>query len=199
MLRITTFVGSLCFHKDGYHFSHAKTASSFTFDLCLDCAVGGLISSFRFSPSTTRRRMVFFSSYKASRVLARDFLKPQVDRHRAIGEYILLRSWSGTLFGLLAGDCRWFLFIGFNAYYIQRLMHTDKITEDETQRTIINRWGGTVEAVRQNLTPADLARARAYYHLETYGGPLAPTDLFKKPEGCPLPGPVALPGRPAAH
>ncbi len=143
--------------------------------------------------------MVFFSTYKSSRLVAKDAFKAQTLRHRCWGEYILHRSWAGTLNGLVTGECRLWIVVAFALIYGQRFSHYTKMGRDENERNMINRWGGTLEEVRKNLSPADQARANAYYNRELYLAFMGPKDTFLKPEGMDLPDHVALPGAPAHH
>lgn len=137
--------------------------------------------------------MVFFSTYKVQRVLARDFLKPQVMAHRAWMEWLLYRPWMAALNNILLGDARYFLAIAFTCYYMARINIWKTTVEDEYQRVLINRHGGSVEAVRKNLSPADQARARAYIQYEQYVGSIGSKENYFRPEGHPLPSSADFP------
>ena len=132
---------------------------------------------------------MFLSPYKNSRVVSREFLKPNVLKFRAIGEYFFGRSWAHG-WQIYSPDARFV--IGFSCiwYFCQRYFHST-IENDEYDRVVIKRWGGSVDSVRTQLTPADQARARAYIQFEQNHAFFVPMWLLNKPEGLDLPTPAA--------
>ncbi len=134
--------------------------------------------------------MVFFATYRNARVVPKDFMKPWVLWFRSIGEYWGNRPWAHGAF-LLSGfsGMTTFLFWLVPWYFTQRQYMVREWDNDEYERTLIQRWGPTVEDVRKNLSPADQARARGFHFFERVHGVFLPNKWKFAPAGCDLPGP----------
>eukprot|EP00759_Apiculatamorpha_spiralis_P045873 PhF_6_TR4264/c0_g1_i1/m.5764 len=121
---------------------------------------------------------MFFSTYKSTRVLGPEFLKPQVIAMRRYVEGYLAKSW--TVGAFLPLDHRilivWGCFVQYQGRYTSW-----KTNYENTERTIMKRWGG-LDGVRA-LSADDQLRARAYSDWETWQSLLLPRHLISKPEG----------------
>lgn len=132
--------------------------------------------------------MVFLSTYRSSRLVARNAFLPQVMRLRAFADYYFQRTWNGTLNWVIPGEMRLWATIIPMIYFIHR-WHTDHTLDaDGVEKALIMRWGGTVEAVRENLSAEDQLRARSTCDLEKLYSAYGPKDLVIQPPGDPLPG-----------
>ena len=129
--------------------------------------------------------MVFFSPYKATRILGKDALRGPAMFHRDLVMWYFARPWA-TGWMYYVTDAK--LVIGWVTfwYLCQRKFHST-IEEDEIQRTTIRRWGNSVDNVRKQLSPADQVRVRVNIENEMYHGVFLPAWVRKKPEGLPWP------------
>lgn len=132
--------------------------------------------------------MVLFSAYRSQRLVGPTFMKGITDRTRAFSEWYMGRPWASG-YVIYSMDARTPLAITCIWYFMQRYFHAS-LEEDEFERTLIERWGGSVDAVRQNLTKEDQARARAALQHEQYYGSFLPAELRWLPPGLDLPGPA---------
>eukprot|EP01084_Bolivina_argentea_P136474 240352_1 len=142
--------------------------------------------------------MPFISPYKNRTVLPKTFLLPLQNRIKGFRHMLMDRPWNGTVFyGGLPTDAR--LWVGGTSffYFAFRPVAELKAVEDEIHKPIINRYGGTLESARAQLSDADYARLRFAAKMEATEAMLAPQGAFVKPEGLDLPGQAQLPGRPA--
>ena len=133
---------------------------------------------------------MFFSTYKSSRLLGRDAFRAPVMKLRGLSEYIGLRPWNSYFYFILPGDVR-ILIVGMTLMYFPRKWFVDHQDSSEyNDKSMIMRWGGTVEEVRKNLpSAADQVRAKMYWEFEKNHSFFLPKTWYVKPEGCPLPGP----------
>lgn len=138
--------------------------------------------------SLSKEDMVFFSTYRSSRLVAPNFFREQVLRMRAFGDYYFQRSWNGSLMWVIPGDMRLWATIIPMIYFIHR-WHTDhSLDADGVEKALILRWGGSLEALRKNLSAEDQLRARSTCDLEKLFSAYGPKDLLIQPAGDPLPG-----------
>eukprot|EP00744_Colponema_vietnamica_P004747 GILI01007025.1.p1 GENE.GILI01007025.1~~GILI01007025.1.p1 ORF type:complete len:149 (-),score=34.85 GILI01007025.1:138-548(-) len=132
--------------------------------------------------------MVFLSTYKSSRVLGPNAFKSGALKARAVSEYYFQRSWNMQFVFIVFGEYRLYMVLVPFIYFFHR-WHVDRIDSiEETEKVLIKRWGGSVDAVRKNLTPAEQIISRAYHERERYHSFFAPTEFYVAPEGSPLPG-----------
>jgi hypothetical protein len=129
---------------------------------------------------------MFFSPYKNSRFVAKEFLKSVVNKHRSIGENLFARPWAHG-YPMYMPDARFPISFCCIWYFCQRYFDAKEAASDDFNRTLIKRWGGTVDAVRKNLSPEDQARARVYMQFEQYMSVMMPASLLFKPDGLDLP------------
>lgn len=132
--------------------------------------------------------MVFFSTYRSKRLVAPGLLIPQVNKARALADYYFGRAWSGSLQWALPGDMRMWA-VGICFIYFYHRWHNDHTLEvDNYEKSLILRWGGSLEAVRRNLSPQDQLRARSFVDTEKLYSSYGPKDIIIQPAGDPLPG-----------
>lgn len=132
--------------------------------------------------------MSFFSTYRSSRLLGRNTCREQVLRLRAYTDYYFQRSWNGSLMWVIPGDMRLWAAIIPMIYFVHR-WHTDHTLDaDGIEKALIMRWGGSVEAVRQNLSAEDQLRARSTCDIEKLYSAYGPKELLIQPQGSLLPG-----------
>jgi hypothetical protein len=130
--------------------------------------------------------MVLISPYKSSRILGRDTLMRQSIMHRDRLMWFFARPWA-TGWMYYVTDARFVVGWVTFWYFCQRVKHARSIEEDETQRTLIRRWGNSVENVRKQLSPADQVRVRTNIQVEEYHGCFLPVWWKEKPAGMPWP------------
>lgn len=89
---------------------------------------------------------------------------------------------------VLPGDMRLWAAIIPMIYFVHR-WHTDhSLDADGVEKALIMRWGGSVEALRNNLSAEDQLRARSTCDLEKLYSAYGPKDLLIQPQGSLLPG-----------
>jgi hypothetical protein len=130
--------------------------------------------------------MVFLSPYKSSRILGRETLLAPAIKHRDRIMYFFARPWATGYFYYIS-DARFVIFWTTFWYFCQRVKHARSIEEDEYQRTIIRRWGGSVDSVRKQLSAADQVRVRVNLESEIMHGCFLPAWVRFKPAGLPWP------------
>ncbi|EPY39198.1 hypothetical protein AGDE_04730 [Angomonas deanei] len=107
---------------------------------------------------------------------------------RAFSEYWFQRAWNGSLMFFIPGEYRlWAVCIPI-IYWVHRWHNDHTLETDGIEKALIQRWGGSVEAVRQNLTPQDQLRARGFVDLEKLYSAYGPKDAIIQPLGDTLPG-----------
>lgn len=128
--------------------------------------------------------MVLFATYRNARLVPKNFMKPWVDWHRSIGEYWNNRPWAHGAF-LMPGfsGMTTFLFWLVPWYVLQRQYMIKEWDNDEYERTLLQRWGPSLEDVRKNLSPEDQARARGFYFFERVHGNFLPAKWKYAPAG----------------
>eukprot|EP00796_Vickermania_ingenoplastis_P009310 gene9310-6549_t len=131
--------------------------------------------------------MVFFSTYRSSRLVAPNAFRSQVLRLRAFADYHFQRSWNGSLVWVIPGDMRLWATIIPMIYFIHRWHNDHTLEVDGIEKALIMRWGGSVEAVRANLSAEDQLRARSTCDLEKLYSAYGPKELLIQPPGDPLP------------
>jgi len=129
--------------------------------------------------------MVLISPYKSSRVLGADFLKGAVEKHKMFTFWTTARPWAHGIL-MWCGDVRILISVMTAYYYVGRY-HVSRVAEDEYQRTMIKRWGNSLENVRMHLTPGDQVRVRTYIEYEQYKGVFLHKDEKFRPDGMPWP------------
>jgi hypothetical protein len=108
-----------------------------------------------------------------------------------LSQYYVQRPWNGNFMHFIFFDPRLNIMYIFLAYWLKRYYWDRNIEADEFDRLLIERWGGTLEEVRKNLSPGDQVRARVQGQIEkSY-------SVFIKPPRAP-PGMNDLP-LPTAH
>lgn len=132
--------------------------------------------------------MVFVSTYRSTRLIARHAFRDQVMRLRAFGDYYFQRTWNGTLMWVIPGDVRLWATVVPLIYFVHRWHNDHTLETDYIEKALILRWGGSVEEVRKNLSPEDQLRARSTYDLEKLYSAYGPKELLIQPPGNPLPG-----------
>ena len=136
---------------------------------------------------------MFYSTYKSSRVLSRDFGMSYVMKWRGLAEYVSNRPWNNWFYFIVPGDVR-IIIVGLTVSYFPRKWFVDHQDIGElANKTVLMRWGNSVEEVRKNLSPADQVRARQYHEWERVHAFFLPKNCFIKQDGCPLPGPELYP------
>lgn len=131
--------------------------------------------------------MVFLSTYKSSRVVGPNLFKAGTLKARAFTDYYFNRTWNMQFAYIVFGEYRIWMVIAPFIYFFHRY-HVDRIDSIESnEKVLIKRWGGSVDEVRKNLTPAEQLIARAYHDREKIHSFFAPKDFYVAPEGCPLP------------
>ncbi|KNH04971.1 lipoprotein [Perkinsela sp. CCAP 1560/4] len=125
---------------------------------------------------------MFFSTYKSATVLPRNFLRSGVLVFRGVADTFFNRNWANGMWVAIPTDHRTALVIGFGLYYISR-RHVYPFYREEVERTLIRRYGGTLEAVRENLSKEDQIRARSYIEFEHLISLFKTKDMVYKPEG----------------
>ncbi|EPY24160.1 hypothetical protein STCU_02371 [Strigomonas culicis] len=132
--------------------------------------------------------MVLFSTYRSARLVDKAFLMSPVMRMRAFADYHFQRAWNGTLMFVIPGDYRmWAVYIPI-IYFMHRWQSEHALEIDLVEKSLINRWGGSVEAVRKNLSPQDQLRARSFTDIEKLYSAYGPKDVNIQPAGDTLPG-----------
>eukprot|EP00658_Telonema_sp_P-2_P017440 TRINITY_DN16778_c0_g1_i2.p1 TRINITY_DN16778_c0_g1~~TRINITY_DN16778_c0_g1_i2.p1 ORF type:complete len:136 (-),score=50.44 TRINITY_DN16778_c0_g1_i2:429-836(-) len=131
--------------------------------------------------------MVFLGVYKNNRLVSNTFLKPQIDKFRAVGDYCIHRAWNAQFAFIVFGEVRIYAVLVPFIYFYFRYHHDRVDAIEQTEKSVIERWGGSVDAVRKNLTPGEQVIAKNYAELEKYHSFFGPKDLIIKPAGCPLP------------
>lgn len=130
--------------------------------------------------------MVFISTWKRDRFVAKTFLMGPVLRFRSIADYCWNRPWNGTLQWGVPGDVRFYLVCAPIMYWFHRWHNDHNLDADTYEKTLLKRWGDSVEAVRSTLSPADQVRALNFAYIERYYSVFGPKTIA--PPGCPLPG-----------
>ena len=132
---------------------------------------------------------MFYSTYKSSRVLSRDFGMTYALKFRGLAEYISNRPWNNWCYFIIPGDVR-IIIVGLSISYFPRKWFVDHQDSSElASKTVLMRWGGSIEEVRKNLSPADQVRARFYHEYEKHHAFFLSKNLYIKQDGCPLAGP----------
>lgn len=132
--------------------------------------------------------MVFLSPYRSSRLVAPTFMKNITDRTRAMSEWYTNRPWASG-YMIYISDARMPIAVTCTIYYMTKYFQS-VLDDEEYDKVVINRWGGSIEAVRQNLTPEDYVRARAYFQWEKGNSVFLAPKMINMPEGMDLPGPA---------
>jgi hypothetical protein len=130
--------------------------------------------------------MVFISTWKRDRFVAKTFLMGPILRYRAFADYCWNRAWNGSLQWAVPGDVRFYVtFVPF-MYLCHRWHNDHNLDGDSYEKTLLKRWGDDVEMVRKSLSPADQVRALNFAYIERYYSVFGPKTIA--PTGCPLPG-----------
>ncbi len=134
--------------------------------------------------------MVFFGTYRNARLVPQNFMKPWVDWFRSIGEFHNARPWAHGAF-LIPGfsNMTTFLFWLVPWYFLQRQYMIRQWDNDEYERTLIQRWGPTLEDVRKNLSAEDQVRARGFHFFERVHGNFLGNKWKIHPAGSDIAGP----------
>lgn len=136
--------------------------------------------------------MVFFSTYRNSRLMGPGAFKSLVDKHRGIGEIWGAKPWAHGAF-LISGFSNMPAFMTWLIlfYFGQRQYQYREWTNDEIETSLIKRWGHThgsehpsLEGVRKNLTPEEQAMARGYIWRETMQSVFLPARDKFAPAGA---------------
>eukprot|EP00760_Papus_ankaliazontas_P016811 PhM_4_TR16868/c0_g1_i1/m.39585 len=123
---------------------------------------------------------MFFSPYKSSRVLGREFLSGQIIQLRRFVEGYASRSW-GVGAAITPTNTPYLLWLCIVIQYMSRYNQYCVDCED-VEKILIMRHGGTVDSVRQ-LSKEDQIRARSYIEMEKWACFMLPPHLKFKPEG----------------
>lgn len=133
--------------------------------------------------------MVFFSTYRSTRLVSPFFMQKNYLKVRAFADYYFQRTWNGTLMWVIPGDVRLWVTCIPMIYFIHRWHNDHTLEKDGVEKALIMRWGnGSVEKVRETLSAQDQLRARSTCDLEKLFSAYGPKDLLIQPPGDPLPG-----------
>lgn len=130
--------------------------------------------------------MVFISTWKRDRFVAKTFLWGPILRYRGVADYCWSRPWNGTLQFLVPGDVRFYIVCLPTIYFCHRWHNDHNLDIENYQKALLKRWGDSVESVRSTLSPADQVRALNWIYVERYYSAFGPKTIA--PAGCPLPG-----------
>ena len=91
------------------------------------------------------------------------------------------RSWN-VGWAMFPMDVRVMISLCCCIHYISR--HNRWMCErEDVERTMLRRWGGSVESVRKSLSKEDQIRVRTYVDFEDYCAMFIPNYLLHKPAG----------------
>ena len=134
--------------------------------------------------------MVFFATYRNARLVPKDFMKSSVLLFRSVGEFWNARPWAHGAF-LISGfsGMTTFLFWLVPWYFMQRQYMIREWENDEYERTLMQRWGPSLEDVRKNLSAEDQVRAKGFHFFERVHSHFLSNKWKVHPTGSDLPGP----------
>lgn len=131
--------------------------------------------------------MVFLSTYRSTRLVSHTFLQRHTQKVRAVADFYFSRPWNGSVSWGIPGDGRvWAVCIPL-IYFIHRWHNDHTLERDIMEKSMILRWGGSLEEARK-LSPQDQLRVRSFVDLEKLYSSYGPKDAIIQPAGDTLPG-----------